>query len=285
MTKNRMEAFSDGVLAIIITIMVLKLEAPKRIDLQALTDTLPTLIAYVLSFVYVGIYWANHHHLISAIQKVNGKLLWINLHWIFWMSLIPFGTEWMGYHPTASAPVFIYGMILLCCAISYYWLQSAVIHINGKDSDIAQSIGKGSLIAYALAPLFAFWIPWISYIIYIGTALVWIIPNFRLKRISQKEGDEIMIKIQFEPERKRSAAYDQEQCIGECTFTTDIPDEWTINHTFVDSHYGGQGIAGQLVDRIVEEARNRHIHLHPTCSYAKKRIEADPQNQDLLTSH
>ena len=120
MTKNRMEAFSDGVLAIVITIMVLKLEVPNRIELQALTDTLPTLIAYVLSFVYVGIYWANHHHLISAVQSVNGKLLWINLHWIFWMSLIPFGTEWIGYHPDAFAPVFVYGMILLFCTLSYY---------------------------------------------------------------------------------------------------------------------------------------------------------------------
>lgn len=290
MTKNRMEAFSDGVLAIVITIMVLKLEVPNRIELQALTDTLPTLIAYVLSFVYVGIYWVNHHHLISAVQSVNGKLLWINLHWIFWMSLIPFGTEWIGYHPDAFAPVFVYGMILLFCALSYYWLQTAVIHINGKDSSIAKSIGKdwkgkGSLIAYALAPLFAFWIPWISYLIYVGTALLWIIPDFRLERISKQEGGEIMIKIQFEPEKHRSTAYDQEQCIGECTYTTEIPDTWTIDHTVVDSHYGGKGIAGQLVDRIVSEARSRHIHLHPTCSYAKKRIESNPDNQDVLATH
>lgn len=185
-----MEAFSDGVLAIIITIMVLKLEAPSSTDLKALASKLPTLVTYVMSFVYVGIYWANHHHLVSTVKSVNGKLLWANLHWLFWMSLIPFGTEWIGYHPQEPIPVCAYGVVLLFCALSYFVLQAAVIRVNGRDSAIARSIGrdhkgKASTVAYIVAPIFAFVAPWASYLIYAGTALAWIIPDLRLERLSE----------------------------------------------------------------------------------------------------
>lgn len=189
MSKGRMEAFSDGVLAIIITIMVLKLDVPQSMDLAALTSRFPILVTYVMSFTYVGIYWANHHHLIAATHAVNGKMLWANLHWLFWMSLIPFGTEWIGAHPQAPIPVCTYGVILWFCSLSYFLLQATVIWLNGKDSAIAQSIGrdrKGKLstLAYTIAPLCAFWVPWVSYLIYIGTALAWVIPDLRLENIS-----------------------------------------------------------------------------------------------------
>lgn len=183
-----MEAFSDGVLAIIITIMVLKLNAPKDLTFSAIKEVFPTFLAYILSYIYVGIYWTNHHHLINMTSSVSGKLLWKNLHWIFWMSLIPMATEWMGLNPYESLPAVFYGIILFMCALSYNIIQGEVIRINGIDSKVSQSIGKDlkgkiSIVVYAIAIVFAFYFPVIAYLIYILVALIWIVPDTRLEKI------------------------------------------------------------------------------------------------------
>ena len=193
MSKGRMEAFNDGVLAIVITIMVLKLNAPESLTLDAVKEVFPTFLAYILSFIYVGIYWANHHHLINMTDSVSGRLLWKNLHWIFWMSLIPMATEWMGLNPYESLPALFYGMILFMCAVSYNIVQSEVIKINGDNSEISQNIGndlkgKISIFAYAVAIIFAFYFPIISYLIYIVIALIWVVPDSRLEKSMMKKG-------------------------------------------------------------------------------------------------
>ncbi len=155
--------------------------------LSLLHFAFPTFLAYILSFIYVGIYWANHHHLINMTDSVSGRLLWKNLHWIFWMSLIPMATEWMGLNPYKSLPALFYGIILFMCAVSYNIVQAEVIKINGKDSQIFRNIGndlkgKLSIIAYAAAIIFAFYFPVISYLIYIAIALTWIVPDSRLEK-------------------------------------------------------------------------------------------------------
>ena len=193
MSKGRMEAFSDGVLAIVITIMVLKLNAPESLTLDAVKEVFPTFLAYILSFIYVGIYWANHHHLINMTDSVSGRLLWKNLHCIFWMSLIPMATEWMGLNPYESLPALFYGMILFMCAVSYNIVQSEVIKINGDNSEISQNIGndlkgKISIFAYAVDIIFAFYFPIISYLIYIVIALIWVVPDSRLEKSMMKRG-------------------------------------------------------------------------------------------------
>lgn len=164
MSRSRMEAFSDGVLAIIITIMVLKITIPASPTLASLKDTIPVFLAYILSFVYVGIYWVNHHHLTSGLTTVSGRLLWKNLFWMFWMSLIPMATEWLGANPMKSIPAVFYGFILLICAIAYNLLQYEVIKVSGEDSCIAKSIGKNhkgllSAVAYAIAIIFDYFFP------------------------------------------------------------------------------------------------------------------------------
>lgn len=186
MTTSRMEAFSDGVLAIVLTIMVLKLDAPASLTLEAIRAVYPHFLAYLLSFLYVGIYWVNHHHLIQRSDFVSGRLLWKNLHWIFWMSLIPMATEWMGMHAFADLPAAFYGLILFMSAVAYHRMQSEVIRMQGADSKIAQKIGKDtkgkfSMLAYALATVLALALPLLSYIIYIAIALLWVVPDSRLE--------------------------------------------------------------------------------------------------------
>lgn len=188
MTRNRMEAFSDGVLAIVITVMVLKLNVPKEISLEAMKEVIPTFVAYVVSYIYVGIYWANHHHLVNTVYSVSGNILWKNLHWLFWMSLMPITTEWLGLNPFTDLPTLCYGMVLLMCAISYNMLQTAIIKKNGKDSALAQNIGKDwkgklSILFYALGVLCSMFYPIIAYLIYTAIALLWIIPDIRLEQI------------------------------------------------------------------------------------------------------
>lgn len=188
MDRNRMEAFSDGVLAIIITIMVLELKVPSGSDITVLKPLLPVFLTYVLSFIYLGIYWNNHHHLLKAVHKVNGAMMWANLHLLFWLSLFPFVTGWMGENHFTPAPTALYGAVLLLAAIAYYILQSVIIAGQGCDSKLARSIGrdfkgKFSPVFYAIAIALAFFRPWISGGIYAFVALMWLIPDRRIARV------------------------------------------------------------------------------------------------------
>ena len=189
-----MEAFSDGVLAIIITIMVLEMKVPRGSDLPALKPVLPVFLSYVLSFVYVGIYWNNHHHMLHATKRVSGGILWANLHLLFWLSLFPFATGWMGENQLASIPTAAYGCVLLMAAISYWILQRAIIRHQGARSLLATAIGgdwKGKLspALYAAAIPLAFVDPWIANGLFILVALLWLIPDRRIERMVAKHED------------------------------------------------------------------------------------------------
>ncbi|HTP44598.1 MAG TPA: TMEM175 family protein [Candidatus Acidoferrum sp.] len=187
MTKGRLEAFSDGVIAIIITIMVLNLRIPHDASLAGLRPLIPTFLSYVLSFVFIGIYWNNHHHLLHATQKVNGRILWANLHLLFWLSLVPFVTGWMGENHFARVPVAVYGGLLLMSAIAFTILAQALIAHHGKDSPLALAIGddrkgKTSLAVYALAILCTWVNPWIAMALYVAVAVMWVVPDRRIER-------------------------------------------------------------------------------------------------------
>jgi uncharacterized membrane protein len=187
MSKNRLEAFSDGVFAVIITIMVLDLKVPASTTFLALQSVLPTFLSYVLSFVYVALYWNNHHHLLHAAEKVTGSILWANLHLLFWLSLAPFSTAWLGEDPNATAPVALYGMILLFSGIAYFILTKSLVRHHGKDSALAIAIGsdrKGtmSVVVYALAIPLAFLRPWAACICYVLVALMWLLPDPRIEK-------------------------------------------------------------------------------------------------------
>jgi uncharacterized membrane protein len=191
MDKNRIEAFSDGVIAIIITIMVLELKVPHGEDFAALKPLLPVFLSYLLSFIYVGIYWNNHHHLLKAVHKVNGAMMWANLHLLFWLSLFPFVTAWMGENHFKGAPTVIYGAVMLMAGIAYNILQSLIVADLGRDSKLAHAIGrdyKGKLspLLYATAMVAAFYRPWISGCIYIFVALMWLIPDQRIEKVVEE---------------------------------------------------------------------------------------------------
>jgi uncharacterized membrane protein len=193
MKTNRLEAFSDGVLAIIITIMVLELKIPHDGRLEELLPLLPVLLSYVLSFVYIGIYWNNHHHMLHATRIVNGAMLWANLHLLFWLSLIPFATGWMGENHFTPGPAMVYGVVLLMAAIAYWLLQRVIIRAQGSDSLLQKAIGgdwKGKLspVLYALAIALAFWQRWISIALYVFVALIWLVPDRRIERILIQSG-------------------------------------------------------------------------------------------------
>jgi len=188
MGKGRLEAFSDGVLAIIITIMVLQLTVPHGTSFTALAPVVPILLSYVLSFVFIGTYWNNHHHMLHAVHTVNGPILWANLHLLFWLSLIPFATAWMGQNYSAARPVALYGVVLLMAGIAYYILARALIAHEGKDSPLAVAIGKdfkgkASVLLYAAAIPISFMKPWVAIAIYITVAVVWFIPDRRIEKI------------------------------------------------------------------------------------------------------
>jgi uncharacterized membrane protein len=187
MGKGRLEAFSDGVLAIIITIMVLELRAPHDTELVALRPLLPVLLSYVLSFVFLGIYWNNHHHMLSCTRRVNGAILWANLHLLFWLSLVPFVTSWMGEHPLAPAPAALYGVVLLMAGFAYLMLQRQILRSEGPESVLASAVGpdiKGKLspVLYLLAIAAAFVHPAIAYLLYLVVVLMWLIPDRRIER-------------------------------------------------------------------------------------------------------
>jgi uncharacterized membrane protein len=189
-----MEAFSDGVIAIIITVMVLEIRVPHGTDLSALRPLVPTLLSYLLSFVFLGIYWNNHHHLLQAARHVSGRVLWANLHLLFWLSLIPFVTGWMGdTHATAALPVAMYGAVLFCAGVAYYILSRALIALHSGDSPLATAVGadmKGriSILIYAVAIALSFLSPWLACALYVVVAVIWLIPDRRIERELTRRG-------------------------------------------------------------------------------------------------
>jgi len=192
MKKARIEAFSDGVIAIIITIMVLELKVPHSSEFKDLVPLLPVFLSYVLSFMYVGIYWNNHHHLFMTVNKVNGTVLWANMHLLFWLSMVPFATAWMGENHFASAPVALYGFVLLMNGVAYSILTTLLIKYHGGESILAKAVGSGfkgrlSVVCYILAIVSAFFATWISGGLYVLVALVWLVPDKRIEKILQEE--------------------------------------------------------------------------------------------------
>jgi uncharacterized membrane protein len=187
MSKNRLEAFSDGVLAIIVTIMVLEIKVPHGEDFETLKPLLPIFLSYTLSFIFVLIYWNNHHHVFQTIKHINGKVLWANGHLLFWLSLLPFATGWMGESHAATFPVFLYGIVCMMAGFAYYILTIVLIQLHGKDSLLAKAVGKDfkgilSLFLYLAGIGFAFFNTTISCFIYVAVAIMWLIPDKRIER-------------------------------------------------------------------------------------------------------
>jgi uncharacterized membrane protein len=192
MGKGRLEAFSDGVIAIIITIMVLEMKVPHGDSLEALLPLLPVFLSYVLSFVYVGIYWNNHHHMLMAAGKVSGGVLWANLHLLFWLSLFPFATGWMGENHLAPRPSALYGLVLLMAACAYWVLQQAII-ATGGSSVLKHAVGrdwKGKLspLVYVAAIVSTLWVQWVAQVLYVAVALIWLVPDRRIEHALQGQG-------------------------------------------------------------------------------------------------
>ena len=186
MKKGRLEAFSDAVIAILMTIMVLELKIPHGADLESVRPLLPVFLTYVLSFIYLGIYWNNHHHMFQATERINGKILWANMHLLFWLSLIPFTTGWMGENHFAPLPTAVYGVVLLLAAVSYTILQTLIVAHQGKHSMLAKAVGKDrkgklSMVLYIVAIPLAFVNQWISDALYVLVALMWLVPDRRIE--------------------------------------------------------------------------------------------------------
>jgi uncharacterized membrane protein len=193
MGKNRLEAFSDGVIAIIITIMVLEMEVPHGDNLGAITPLVPVFMSYVLSFVYIGIYWNNHHHMFHTCMRVTGGILWANLHLLFWLSLFPFVTGWMGVNHFAAIPSALYGIVLLAAAVAYWILQQTIIAAQGPESQLKAAVGsdwKGRLspVLYLLGIMSTFFWPWLAQVLYVSVALLWLIPDRRIERSLRASG-------------------------------------------------------------------------------------------------
>jgi len=186
MTKARLEAFSDGVIAILITIMVLELHAPHEPTWEALRPLVPVFAIYVMSYVYLGVYWNNHHHMLHVCDRINGRVLWANLHLLFWLSLVPFVTGWMGHDHYSALPTAAYGVVMACAGIAYYILAHSLIAAQGHDSRLARAIGRDrkgifSVVAYLAAIVAAFVNHWVADMIYVGVTLVWLIPDRRIE--------------------------------------------------------------------------------------------------------
>ena len=187
MKTDRLEAFSDGVFAIIITIMVLELKVPEETDFHSLLPKIPIFLSYLISFIYLGIYWNNHHHLFQITERVNGKILWANLHLLFWLSLIPFTTAWLGENYQAFAPVALYGVILLMSALAYFILQSKILKNHDKDFALRKAVGKDlkgklSMVIYLVGIGVAFFNSWAAIACYIGVAVMWFVPDKRIEK-------------------------------------------------------------------------------------------------------
>jgi uncharacterized membrane protein len=187
MTTTRLEAFSDGVIAILITIMVLELRPPHEPSVQGLRPLIPIVFSYLLSFIFLGIYWTNHHHLLHAAEHVNGRVLWANLHLLFWLSLVPFVTAWVGETHFAQWPVALYGIVLLLAAIAYFILVRSLLTLHGPSSLLATALGsdfkgKISIVVYLVAILFSFVQPWLGFAIYVLVAIMWLVPDRRIER-------------------------------------------------------------------------------------------------------
>jgi TMEM175 potassium channel family protein len=192
--RARLEAFSDGVIAIIITIMVLELRPPHDANLGALRELTPKFLTYVLSFIYLGIYWSNHHHLLHTVTTVTGGILWANLHLLFWLTLVPFATGWMGENHFAPLPTAIYGVPLLCAALAYYLLVEVIIRAQGPHSKLAAALGSGfkekiSIVIYVVAIGFAFVHESVSHALYVLVAMMWLVPDRRIERVTGRSGD------------------------------------------------------------------------------------------------
>ena len=192
MKKGRLEAFSDGVIAIVITIMVLELKAPKGSSLDALVPLLPTFGAYVLSFLYIGIYWNNHHHLLHTVRRVTGGVMWANLHLLFWLSVVPFATAWMGNNQFAPATMAVYGFALMMPGVAYYILQSAIVRTEGLDSPLARALGRDvkgkiSVVAYLFAIPLAFVSTLLAAAIFVAVAVLWLVPDRRIEAVLAEE--------------------------------------------------------------------------------------------------
>ncbi len=188
MTKNRLEAFSDGVLAIIVTIMVLEMKVPHSANFEDLKPIFPVFLSYILSFIFILIYWNNHHHLMQSVKHVNGKVLWANGHLLFWLSLLPFVSGWMGENHFAALPVLLYGIVALMAGVAYYILSQILIQIHGKDSSLAKAVGndtKGviSVVLYLASVGFALFYPLISCALFVAVAIMWLIPDKRIEKV------------------------------------------------------------------------------------------------------
>ena len=194
MTKGRLEAFSDGVLAIIITIMVLEMKVPHGDSFDDLKPILPIFLSYILSFIYIGIYWNNHHHMLQSVKKVNGKVLWANTHLLFWLSLVPFASGWMGENHFSKIPVVLYGFVMLMCAVAYFILSQRLVKEHGKDSTLGTAIGKDhkgmiSLLVYIAGIGLSFMHPFIGFAAYVIVAIIWFIPDKRIEQRLEHSND------------------------------------------------------------------------------------------------
>ena len=194
MTKGRLEAFSDAVIAIILTIMVLELKVPHGTDFESLRPLLPVFSSYVMSFVYLGIYWNNHHHMLHTVKQVNGAILWANMHLLFWLSLIPFTTGWMGENGFATVPIALYGFVLLMAGVAYFILSRTLVAHHGRDSLIARALGndikgKVSMLSYGIAIALAFAMPEVSLAIYVLVAVMWLVPDRRMANVLSQDRD------------------------------------------------------------------------------------------------
>jgi uncharacterized membrane protein len=188
MGKGRLEAFSDGVIAVIITVMVLELKAPRGVDLDALTPLVPAVLTYAVSFVFIGIYWNNHHHMLHAATHIDGRVLWANLHLLFWLSLVPFVTSWVGSSPAAPLPTALYGVVLLLAGVAWLVLQRSLLGVNGPDSALARAVGrdvkgKVSAVFYVVAVALAFVNVWAADALYVIVAMMWLVPDRRIERV------------------------------------------------------------------------------------------------------